>query len=207
MQNKAKRPLTRYRIVRFEDDVIVQDMDTHESINDADVLEDLIKALIRNKSYVSSYGKGQNDYKSYLGFIYADQFISEYGKWNWDVHDGYTFPSDTPLSSKSVVYFIEHHNYPGLIKIGHTTDLYKRTQKISEENSNIPPTIIAFCWIGAHPQLERALHWAFNSYRRTGEWFDFKPVMWYLNHWYEFEQSINTVDTDETEEQEQHVWF
>ena len=79
-----------------------------------------------------------------------------------------------------------------LIKIGRSSDVFKRLRALSSQSS-ARLTVAAFFPCSNHVQAENWLHTYFAAARKHGEWFDFdlKDIEWGLRAWV-----LNSSETD-----------
>jgi len=115
--------------------------------------------------------------------------------------------SNTALQSGDCTYILEHVQFPSLFKIGYTSNLYQRTERLYHENNKLPVKLIAFFKTNRNIELETYLHMAFASYRKVGEWFQYKPIERWINFYKaEFERTLNITAPKNEEIIEPYIW-
>lgn len=84
------------------------------------------------------------------------------------------------------VYFLQMSDRPGVVKIGHTIDLYQRTKqfwheaKLEAGDSNVQFNVVAFAHSNDGYQTERMFHTFFNHAHVEGEWFSVEVITAWL---------------------------
>lgn len=119
-----------------------------------------------------------------------------------DKETTWIFPPDThpTASSKSgYVYFATNEKeFPSVIKIGCSKNPQKRMKTLANHyrvpTGTFTPIAMIKTNIDYYKDLEYMYHILFSEHRRMGEWFDLKPVLWYINYARNLYNSITKSD-------------
>lgn len=178
-------------------------------INNSSEIDSIALAVSANSTFLKSNLSDDNQvrYIEMIGMNLADSIL-EKSNLIFDPDPRYAYDglqTKARLDSGDCTYILEHVQYPAMWKIGFTSNLYERTETLYHENNKIPVKLIALFQTSKNFELETYLHMAFASYRKTGEWFQFKPIERWIN-FYKSNVQSEPQTTQQNSIIEPYIW-